>query len=388
MEPVDLRPGTLLDAARRQTGLSRFLDSYDFETPLRVMIDSYEQEAELSLLGRAAVRNVLLQFLTAQLEIQREFEEHPEILDTEMAAPIFILGFPRTGTTLLHNLMGAATHARALKLWELERPAPAITPQTPEVNPRFKATARQWEMSHRILPHLRAIHPFDAQMPEECIILLRKLFTCISFSFAGSTPSYTEWFMKQDLVPAYRELKKMYQLLLWKFPGFYPVLKSPAHAFAVDAIVEVFPDARIVQTHREIEAVAASACSLVEVFHTLHLAEPDPQAIGRDWLRVWSEAIRRTDASRKKLDPSRVFDVPYHRFVADPAAMVQQIYDNFGMECSADTAQRGQAWLGNNPQHKHGVHDYDLARYGLGADELRQNFAGYIAWAPVDEGRA
>ncbi len=378
IKSVDLSIDRLISKARKQTGLSRFLD-YDFETPLGILLDSYEREADLSLLGRIAVRTSTLLSLSTQLEIQREFERHPEILERSIEKPIFILGFPRTGTTLLHNLLAQGPGARSPKLWELERPAPAIGPNTPADDPRRGSSAAALTQTYKLVPHLKAVHSFDADMPEECVVLFRKIFSCGSYSIDAHVPSYFDWFLKSDRRPAYHQLKKMLQLLMWQYPGHHPVLKSPLHLYSVDALLEVFPDARIIQTHRAPGTVAGSGCSLYEVLRSVYTMRPDPDTIGGDWLYGWGAAMNDAVASRQRHDETRFFDVFYSDFVRDPLRVVREIYEHFEMEWDPEMETRCLTWIADNRQEKHGKHHYSAAYYGIHPEMVEAHFAGYLA---------
>jgi hypothetical protein len=373
---IDLRMESLLDRARKQTGLEDFGD-HDFRPAMKVLLDSYETEGGLSLLGRVGVRTSSLLSLTGRLEIQRQLALHPEILETPIRRPIFILGFPRTGTTVLHNLLGQGRGTRAPRLWELERPFPPIGPDTPQDDPRAKQTERALEQTYKLLPHLRAVHAFDAYMPEECVVLLRKTFTCASFTVDGHLPSYFEWFLRADLLPIYREFKKMLQLLMWKFPDRHLVLKSPLHLFALDALFEVFPDARIIQTHRDPRTVAGSGCSLYEVLRSIYTVRPHPEIVGRDWLGCWGAAMARAMKARREADAGRFYDAYYQDIVADPVAVVRKIHERFEMDFDAETAARGQEWLRRNPSEKHGSHSYSEQRYGIDAQGIERHFGDY-----------
>jgi len=374
---IPLRLDSLIEQAQRQTGCSNFFD-YDFLTPAKVLLDTYEREADLSLLGRVSVRTSTLLSLTTQLEIQREFELHPEILETPIEKPIFILGFPRTGTTLLHNVLGEDVRARSPKLWQLQRPAPAVGPESSDQDERARLAKDALTQTYRIVPQLQTVHAFDAVMPEECVILLRKIFTCASYCIDTHVPSYFEWFLRQDLLPTYRELKKMFQLLMWKFPGKYPVLKSPLHLFAVDVLLDVFPDARIIQTHRHPLTVAASGCSLYEALRTIHMPKPNLRDIGDDWLRMWGQAMQRAMAQRRRVNPKQFYDLHYEELVSDPMPQIQKIYAHFGLEFNAETARRGQQWIDRHPATKHGTHRYDPARYGIDEGRIEQHFLSYM----------
>lgn len=379
---IDLEPARLIAKARKQSGLSNYFDDYDFETPLGLLLDAYEREADLSLLGRVAVRMSTLLSLTTQLQIQHEFELHPEILEVPVERPIFILGLPRTGTTLLHNLLAQGLSARSPKLWELERPAPAIGPDTPSDDPRCATSARALAQTYRLVPHLRAVHSFDAEMPEECVLLFRKIFSCGSYSIDAHVPSYMNWFLKSDRLPVYRQLKKMLQLLMWKFPGHYPVLKSPLHLYSIDALLEVFPDARIIQTHRDPSTVAGSGCSLYEVLRTLYTRNPDPHLIGRDWVGGWGVAMSNAVEARRKRDEQGFFDVFYADFVGDPIPVVREIFDRFGMEWDREMEARCLVWIADNKQQKHGKHSYSTQYYGIHPEMIEQHFAEYLARFP------
>jgi hypothetical protein len=374
---VNLNMESLIAEARKQTGLTQFSD-YDFRTPLACLLNAYENEADLSLLGRFIVRTSALQSLTAQLKIQEEFRKHPEILDTPIKKPIFILGFPRTGTTLLHNLLGQGSQARALKLWQLEQPTPPIGPDTSEDDPRIKQTESGLEKTYKIVPHLRAVHSFDAHMPEECVVLLRKIFTCPTYSIEAHVPSYHAWIQQADFVPVYQEYKKMLQLLMWKFPGKHVVLKSPLHLYFIDALLEVFPDACIIQTHRDIKTLAGSGCSLHGILRSLYNVSADPMTVGRDWLDTWETGINRAVAARKELDADRIYDMDYKEFVSDPVKSIQKIYEQFEIEFDAETEASCKNYIANNPSGQHGKHSYSIADYGIQEEEIEQRFAEYI----------
>lgn len=377
LRAVDLGEESLLAEARRRTGLERFSD-YDFLTPMRRLLAAYENEADLSLFGRFIVRTSSLGSLVAQLRYQEEIARHPEILDVPIEKPLFILGFPRTGTTLLQNLLACGAKARALDLWELDDPVPAIGPETSADDPRILAAEKRLEGTYRVVPALRSVHCFDARSPDECVLLFRKVFTCPTYGIEAHVPSYMDWIRSADMVPAYREYKKLLQLLAWKWPGRYLVLKSPLHLFFIDALLEVFPDARIVQTHRDPSTVAASGCSLYEVLRTLYNVKADPAQIGRDWLDSWGSAMDRALVARSRAHPRHFYDLLYDDLVGDPIGATRRIHEYFGIEFDHASGERCRQWIDGNPSEKHGAHRYSCEHYALDPHEIRERFAEYM----------
>ncbi len=368
----------LVATARRLTGLSD-LGGDEFLEPMGRFLAALDAEGGLSLIGRSAMRRLTLRVLEQRLRIAAALREFPGIRDVPVEAPMFILGLPRTGTTLLHNLLAQDPAARVPLLWELLRPAPPPEPLTRDTDPRIAVARGELAMVHEFVPDLLRIHPQDPTAPDECFHLLAITFQNFIADISASCPSYLRWLLTSDMVPAYRYYRTTLQVLTWKVRGRYLVLKAPSHLFALDALLAVFPDARVVQTHRDPRQVAASCCSLFETARSLYTEGADLARLGETWLENWSTAMDRAMAARERAGAARFHDVAFEDLTADPMAVVRGIHARFGIETDQETDARMAAWLAMNPRDKHGVHTYSLSRYALDPDRVAERFSGYLA---------
>ncbi|WP_160174346.1 sulfotransferase family protein [Archangium violaceum] len=372
----ELNADQLMAEARKQTGLNDFGDERFIE-PLRRLIQALEQEGNLSLAGRISIRGGLLRLLVQRLRIAEDLARHPEIREVPIERPVFILGFMRTGTTLLYNLLARMPGARAPKLWEMLWPSPPPDPATEASDPRIERARRFTEQAQKAVPAMRTIHPLVATAPEECLFLLGLSFIDFAAEARAHLPSYMNWLMSTDVVPAYRYYREVLQLITWKSGAHHLVLKSPIHLYSLDALLSVFPDARIIQTHRDPRQVVASGCSLYEATRIVSARGHDPVALGRQWLDTWGQAMDRAMAVRAKASPEQFLDVHYDELMADPAGQVQRIHRWAGLGGEEAAAGVVQSWLAENPRHKHGVHQYTLEHYGLDAQRVAERFRAY-----------
>ncbi|WP_395816419.1 sulfotransferase family protein [Archangium minus] len=372
-----LNADELMAEARQQTGLHDFGDE-SFIEPLRRLTRAYVEEADLSFVGRLAIQREMLRHLIQRLHIAEDLRRHPEIREVPIQRPLFILGFMRTGTTLLYNLLARMPGARAPKLWELLWPSPPPDPATEGSDPRIERTRRYTEQAQKAMPALKTIHPLVATAPEECVFVLAQSFSDFSAEGRAHVPGYMNWLMGKDrMVPAYRHYRDVLQLLTWKARAQHLVLKSPMHLYCLDALLTVFPDARIIQTHRDPRAVVASGCSLYEAARVVAIRDPDPVALGQQWLDTWGEAMDRAMAVRAKAPSEQFLDVHYEELMADPTGQVQRIHRWAGLGSEEAASGVVQSWLAENPRHKHGVHQYSLEYYGLDGQRVAERFRAY-----------
>lgn len=374
--PLPLSEDALLAAARARTGLSDW-GGDSFRQPLRLLIDSLQREAHLNFLGRIAARRWITQMLVNRLEIQEALRRHPEIAQEPIRRPIFILGLPRTGTTLLHQLFLQDPANRVLRFWEGQAPAFQPTQRRVDPDPRLRQAERELKSLHYLAPHFAAIHPLEADGPQECTTLLANAFLSLQFEFTYDVPSYSAWLEQQDLHGAYRYYVDQLRLLQWRQPAPRWVLKSPAHLFGLDALLAAFPDARVVQTHRDPLRVLASCCSLAAVLRGVTSDRVDPRQIGRQFSAKWASGLSRALATRSSAGEDRFCDVHFRDLVADPVAVVRRIYERFGLRLDTGVEERLHHWLADNPSDKRGVHRYSLAQFDLDATVEARRYAAY-----------
>jgi hypothetical protein len=376
-----LEPEAMMADARRRAGLSDFGDER-FRAGLRVLVDSFESRDAAHAFGRLFFREFCTGLLVNRLKIQADLTRHPEIAEVPVDRPLIITGLPRSGTTFLHRLMSTDPAGRTLLYWEAMEPSPPPRPETRSTDPRIARARRQLEFLYRLSPRLAAAHEYDAESPEEDNNLYADSFAAGIFGFMFDVPDYVRWLGEQEFVWSTGAARQRLQVLSWRCPGAYWVLKSPAHLFALDAILAVFPDASIVITHRDPLRVIPSLCSLAAGVRGILTDRLDLRRLGAEMVEALSVGPERAIAGRARpdFDPARFFDVSYDRLVAEPIETVGAACRHFGYDFGPEYEARARAWLAANPRHKHGVHRYRLDDFGLDAATVEDAFSGYRRW--------
>ena len=373
---ASLEARSLIAAARRTTGLYDFVDE-SFREPMRRMLDSLENEARLHPIGRVTMRESLVRALVNRLRLEELTVRHPEIAEIPVAAPVFVVGLQRTGTTLLQRLLTCEPRLRAMAAWEGLNPAPFPGgPDRRGRDPRLRL-ARTAERALRYLaPELFAIHPVEAEEPEEDIHLLDVTFVSPAVDAIARAPSYQAWFRDVDQLPAYRYMRRLMQLLLWQRGGRW-LGKTPHHLEHLDELLTVFPDAKIVVTHRDPTRTVASFCSMMAHSRAMFCDAVDPYEVGQQFGAKAIRAVERLMDVRSRADPDSFLDVLYQDTVADPLKQVRRVYDFIGLELAPNTETAVREWLAANSQTRHGVHRYRLEDFGLERAALDPHFAAY-----------
>ena len=371
--------GTVEDlhaSASKITGLTDFgRDPY--LDGLEVLLESYAREASLTPAGNKATRALLRGALAARLLSEAAWKRHPEHAGVRVERPIFVTGLPRTGTTALHRLLTADPAHQGLELWLAEMPQPRPPRETWAENPLFQAVQSGYERHHVEHPEFMGVHYMSAGMVEECWQLLRQSMRSISFECLAHLPTYSAWLDAQDWTPAYQRHRRNLQLIGLPDAGRRWVLKNPSHLFALDALMEVYPDALVIQTHRSPRTAMASMCSL-SAHATAGWSDVFTGAtIGRDQLALWSRGLARFDAERAKHDPAQFADVDYDDFVRDPLGTVETVYTSFGLplDTAARTAMTRLQEESNSGAGRP-AHRYTLSDFGLTTGQIDERFTG------------
>jgi hypothetical protein len=370
---------TLLAKAESTTGLSDFGDEF-FRGALSRLITAFEEEASLTALGRMVARGDLLRLLGNRLRMTDTLRRHPEIEAGSVRAPIFILGLPRTGTTILHELLAQDPANRVPMTWEVMVPWPPPERSTFETDPRIAQVDRHFSGVDRLIPGFQAMHPMGARLPQECVAITAHDFASMLFSTTHRVPGYQAWLDRVDLRPVYAAHRRWLQYFQWKCPADRWVLKSPGHLWSLEELLVAYPDARIVQTHRDPLRVVASLSSLVTLLRSMSSDAIDPHAIGAEWaprLAAGLEAVMRArDATA--LPTARVWDIHFRDFIGHEIDTVRALYAHFDLELTAEAEVRMRRFLAANPRDKHGAHRYALAAAGLDPVVERRRFAAYV----------
>jgi hypothetical protein len=372
---LPLSVAALLAAARSTTGLTDFGDP-TFRDGLDILVDSLSREASLTPAGRLAHEAQLTAYLAERLRIEDWYRRHPEIADERIEGPIFITGLPRTGTTALSHLLAADPDTRSLQMWESQAPTPPPERATYTTDPRIAAAeARNAPLQSD--PDFRRMYDATATSPTENIDLLGQHFRTQHFEGMAHVPSYVRWWLGCDMVPAYRHHERVLKLLQWRCPPTRWHLKSPPDLCCLDAFVAVYPNARIVWTHRDPATVLASVCKLISIVRRLGTDRVDPHELGREQLALWSEGVRRALDFRRRAGEARFADVFMQDLVARPIETVAALYERLGLPFTDRAEGAMRAWAAEHPQHRHGALPYTLEEFGLREDEVRDAFHHY-----------
>lgn len=385
MSAEKLQPQALLAAAREMTGgLSDFGDD-SFRPGLERLCTSLEADAHLSETGREIFRQKLTAQLANRLWMEDHIHRHPEILEEQVAPPLIIVGLPRTGTTKLHRLLSRDPRFYWMPFWESQMPVPLPGESLVDPSPRIEQGAAIVNMMTEAMPQLMAIHPMANEEADEEFMLMEHAFLA-DFNAYAQVDSYMDWLVQQDEQPAYDFLKRMLAFLQWQkrqrgITAQRWVLKAPHHIHRMGLLMEAFPGAQVVQTHRDPVASIPSIASFIHTLHGIYSDAPDAEAVGRSWSARMKTGLEHTMAVRDSPEQSdRFLDVAFVDTVTDPMAVVQSIYEVIGWDIGADTEEAMRRWLeADNAQHAQSSHRYTPEAFGLSAEGLRRDFAPYIA---------
>lgn len=376
---ISLEPEALVADAASRTGLDDF-GGESWREGYRVFLEALEKEAQLTLVGRVLARSDVVNWLENRLRITEVLKRHPEIGEEALEQPIFITGLPRTGTSLLHELLACDPGARVPLAWEVRHPCPPPRASTRDTDPRIARADLEIRLWCEIVPEYDSMHELGARVPVECIQITAHEFRSDELSGRHLVPTYAAWLAGADLAPAYAFHRRMLQLLQWKTPGERWVLKAPSHLGALRALLAVYPDARIVQTHRDPLRVMASVASILYSTAFVRSDAVDPEQV-LQWftgetcraLLDGATALRETET----LPPDQVFDVCYGDLMADPIGAIAGIYHHFAIPFRAEAESRMRATLAAKPQGRHGLHRYEFGHTGFDREAERRRFADY-----------
>jgi len=363
--------------AQARTGLTEIGDPAVLDG-LQRLLDAYENEARFNERGRQAAQNDLVTYLSIRMKVENWLAEHPELLDRPIDKPLFVFGLPRTGTTLTINLLSTDPSRRCFLRWEAYDPVPPPRPEELHAGPRYQAMEDKTQMALTYAPEIAAIHFEHADSPTECQFLMTPSFCAQVYEAQADIPSYRHWFLHEaDYLPAFRHHKRTLQVLQHYTSGKW-TLKNPWHPLFLDALTEVYPDARLVMTHRDPAEVVGSICSLIKHVRRIHSDEVDLQRIGETFIDTFEVMIARVDAFLAKHGPDAIHHVQYADTLTDPIGAMRGIYDRFGEEFTPQIEGHMRGFLDDNRQGKHGKHSYDLAEFGLSKGAVRERFQDYI----------
>jgi len=373
----------LIARAHEATGLDDF-GGESFREGLDLYLSDYnanERTEDCNERNAAYVAKAL----SDRLRIEDALRQRPELLERPIERPVFVFGVPRTGTTLLSNLLAADPDRRSALSWEIEHPVPPPTTATLTTDPRCLAMLEREKEMQAASPEMFKYYRNSATYPNECVFWTIHDFKALLWESRGKLPNYRDWIYSADvdLEPTYRYHKRFLQLHQAEAPGIWN-LKLPSHSLWLDTLLKVYPDARLVWTHRDPITATSSYCSLQRLSATHSTGHVDLDWIGRNYAWQTAEHARRVMATRARIGHDRIVDVHYADLLRDPIASMRKLYGALGDEFTPQAEASIRGWLDANPQGKFGRHEYKLAEFGLTTEQLRDNFADYLAAYAVE----
>lgn len=380
--PQNLIADRLIEEAHRVTGLDQF-DAETFREGLEIFLADFNRQ-ELPDWGVDRTREAVVTALATRLKTTSYLKARPELLARPVERPIFVFGIPRTGTTLLNNLLAADPQHRSPLSWEIDDPIPPATTETLYTDPRALARLEQERVMLEANPEVGKYYRFSAIYPNECLFFMGHDFKNTHWEARGKLPNYRDYiFGDIDMKPAYNYHKRFLQILQAEAPGIWN-LKMPSHALYLDTILDVYPDARLIWTHRDPLTATGSFCSLIDNGGKMSIGFSDKEWIGQNmpWQAV--KHVERIMDVRDKLGEGRIIDVHYADLMRDPIGSMKTLYVALGEPLTPEAEAGMTAWLADNPQGKFGKHAYKLAEYGLMAEDLKGRFDRYLSRYTVE----
>ena len=375
---VDLDVTGLLDTARAVTGLDAF-GGEGFLAPLRLLVADLDAHADLHLIGRLLVRTEILRCLVNRLRLTDLRRHHPEIDNERIVAPVFVTGTGRSGTSILHELLAQDPRHRAPLSWEMLYPCPVSDAHDDERKRRAMGDADMvfWE---QVAPEYRTMHENGGDVPQECIFITAHEFASDFWGGQYWVPQYSAWLAGADLTSAYTFHRSFLQVLQWQQPTAQWVLKAPSHIAALPALFAVYPDARVVITHRDPVKVLGSLGSLIGTLEWMRSDSVHPErmrAVVYGFAMLLEHITNLRDAGA--LPTGQIVDVRYRDLMDSPWDTLQHTYEQLGLPYTREAEERMRAYLAAKPKDRHGAHRYDLAEIGIDVAEVRELYRSYQA---------
>jgi hypothetical protein len=347
---------------------------------LRRLMAALAKDTALSFFGRMSVHWDMIRLLRNAARIERAHRDNPALAAAAVAAPIFILGLPRSGTTFLHTLMAEDDENLVPRNWQTMFPAPRPAGFAAERSKSVRTVNRQLKLLQSLAPGFAALHPVHADSPQECSEITSHVFESLRFDTIFHVPDYLAWLDAHGDLAGFEFHKRFLQFLQDGRPSRW-VLKCPDHTFSLDVILQVYPDARFVIVHRDPLEVFDSVASLTEVLRQPFLQHVDAGAIGRQVSERWIDGANRLVAfdRREDIAADRKLHIQHDRLVSEPITVIAEIYHQFGMQFSAPAEAAMRRGLAAQPQGGYRHAPYQAQRFNVNPEWLRERFALYVA---------
>jgi hypothetical protein len=368
----------MIAEAERATGLADW-GGDDFREPLRVLTTALNDEAELHAEGERIASRHLHDVLCGRLRMAEDRKRFPGIANEKIVAPVFVIGLPRAGTTFLHNLLTQDPNSRAPATWEIMYPSPPPERATWRDDARIAQCQAKLQDIGFLDEGLKAIHPFGAKRPEECNFIWEYSLRTPNYMAWWNVPSYTRMLYEGDMRPVYQAHRRFLQHLQHRYAGDRWVLKTPAHMAWLDTLLAVYPDACLIQCHRDPARIIPSLANNLLQYRKLYSTLRPAGTYGM--LELQAQGLARVDAIRARPElAERFIDAHYVDVQADPMAVVHRIYRHFGMPLPAESEAAMRSWLARDrSDHAAGPkHSYSGEDFGVDHAEIDRHFGDYL----------
>lgn len=371
----------LIAQAQAATGLDDF-GGDSFREGLTVLLADANRQ-EYSDTGYARMKGSLVKILSDRLKVTDYAKQRPAVTKAPVERPVFVFGIPRTGTTLLSNLLACDPARRSALAWEIDDPVPPPTADTLKTDPRAVAALAREKAMLEAMPEIGKYYRSSAIYPNECIFFMEHDFKALSLESRGKMPGYREWLFSTDMSPAYAYHRKFLQVHQADAPGIWN-LKMPSHILYLDALLAEYPDARLVWAHRDPLTALGSFCSILTLGAQSFTGTADKQYIGQNCLNQELLHIERGMNALDKYGANRFAHVHYAEMTRDPIGTIRSLYAALGDDFTPEAEAAMRQWLADNPQGKFGKHEYKLTAYDLDAEALKPRFQDYITRFDVE----
>jgi len=374
-------PDDVLKIAALRTGLSDvYSDSW--RDGLALIIDEVNTSPAFTPSGRERILDDAAKALGRRLQVDDYVRTHPEVLDTPVERPLFVMGMPRTGTTVISYLLDQDPSRRSLIHWQCVHPVPPAPTDALRTDPRCLALLDEQRKMVELVKQAKIPLPHweDADGPTEDMFIHNQDFKGLSWDSFLATSRYADWlFHETDMTSAYEYQRRYLQVLQSTAPGTWS-LKMPSHSVYLDVLLEVFPDARVVWAHRDPYKATGSLANLWKLPKgmVMHPDAVDLEAMGRNAMEQMKVHVERPLRTRERIGDDRFFHMHYSDMMRDPMDVMRRLYDWAGDPLREEVESRMQAWLSAHPQDRFGMNTYSLDQYGLTVDALRPVFAEYL----------
>jgi hypothetical protein len=373
----------LIHRAQWRTGLRDFGDNGYLEG-LERLTDELHTHANLSLVGKLAAYFNLTENLCARMNLVEYRRQHPEILTETINRPLFILGLPRTGTTILFELIAQDPAMRYPASWEVAKPVPPAMRGTYETDGRIRTVERFMGLAEQLSPGFRAIHTIGAQLPQECVYIFASQFVSEQFGYMFDIPQYRDWILDRDMTDAYRWHSQFLQHMQADYRGEHWVLKTPSHLAYLRYLLAQYPDANIVWTHRQPIDAIASLSSLATNLRGGFSDTVNPKAVAAHEMQHFAKQLNMGMQQRRQLDRGQFLDISFASICDDPINSVRGIYHYFDIPLSGEAESRMRDYLVKRPRDLHGKHDYCADQFALTRARESDLFRDYLdRFAPL-----